>query len=1016
MKAYNSTEDPARLSTGFTDVILSIFDKSLIDREGGELFMQFTPDCYTEGYKALSFDSGQINQILKEADCFVHRLLQADKVSYESKPGDIKTLQSSETKRIVAEVMNTIITYISDDMAPASNQVQLQMMLGDIVTLKIWKACFGSKAIADDSVKALAHKVLVGFFDELPQQYLVQTCDKFLAEGIIEGLFEYSLSPANRDLTVCINTFYLLSRVVVNKKLEQYIFETDMVKTLLNRMLHRDVFLQTYMKKGNDNLCSHFASIAEALFELANTSNLCSEMLEKQVTATIDTVINMATEVSSFLKTYLTQGTMPTMISEELECLWGTPADKERFAQYLSLFEEFSQCMMHFFRRFLDVESTNLTVKMIENGYLAKVLDLFLVMPCPNWTNISDRVQTFADGFASIGYHGMSASKVQINCLKNHCFPKLVAMVIECRSMIDTIEDIDIRQALSMVYRQSPVDSLPSSITSHRWSTAAIDLAHQYAKISFICGLTINAGIGAAFANDASIVNESDFMTLVDFYAVRLQRRLFPVQSAVMIQVMRDAVTAVERLDDSIASTKDIKDELAKIRQHNILFSMTITLVNIYNTQFANNAKVASMMFTMLGSYAPPAAVDGSADLAQSVIQHMEIISLSYPFMSSVVQQSVTSIVAIYESGLFGILNAACHSLFTLLAACRSALDSPAPHSVDQVILNVTLNHRMASIANDTVYSLIVRSLTPQDKFYRNGQLCSKEVGHAKARSAKLKIYEGLNSLVVNILKLSSENFASVRMAKSDYVEAMQASGKSSYKLTAESQSKVRKTFKGLLVHFLKMAIAVEARDPLIDVDRGIDRSTKQPPRAIIQKLLELGFDEDKVKIAARHVRNPKDFNEMCEWLLANGDTAEANAGEPMDEERLETSTDNKAISCLIDAPAKEVAEYKSERVDQYKRFCQTLIKYFLFIPKSVEFVTLLSNYTSHVHDNSNSGKSARQFLFDLYYLFVDFLILLKGQLSKLRSSKDFDAVDVSLPAKFNKVKLVVSANSDRFD
>lgn len=1014
MKSYNSTEDPARLSVGFTDVIISIFDKSLVEKENGELYMHYSPECYIEGYKTLSLDSGLINQILKEADCFVDKILQAKSIHYEHRPGQMRQLSTSETKKIVTEVLNTIVTYISDDMAPASNQVQLQVMLGDIVALKIWKACFGKDASADEKIKALAHKVLVGFFDELPQQYLVQTCDKFLAEGILEGLFEYSLNPANRDLTVCINSFYLVSRVVGNKKLEQYIFETEMIRTLLQRMLYRDVFLGTYMKKGNDNLCGHFASIAEALFELANASTLCSDMLEKQVTMMIDTMIAMSKDLGMLMKIYLTQGVFPTMLNENLEAYWGIPKDKKDLERYLSLFEEFSQCMMHFFRRFLDVESTNLTVKMIENGYLAKVLDLFLAMPCPNWANISDRVQTFADGFANIGYHGMSASKVQINCLKNQCFPKLVELTEITSNRLDSLDNESLQSVLSLVYRQKPTDPLPESMLTYKWTTDSFEFVQDYAKIAFLCGLSTNSGIGAAFSNETNLISEPDFLKLIDFYTAKLHNRLFPLQAKIMTQVMREVVLTHERTETSIASTKDLKDELAKIRQQNILFSMAITLLNLYNTQFASNPNVASLLYSKLGTYAAPASIEGGIDLTEAVIQHMETISLSYPFLSSVVQQSVTSMVAIYESGFFNTLNAACHSLFTLFAACKSVLDCQGSFYVDHIILNVTLNHRMAGIANDTIYSLLARNLTPHDKFYRNGQLCSKETGPGKARFAKLKIYEGLNSLVISILKMISENFSGIRTSKLEYLDIMKKSGQSTVKLTAESQSKIKKTFKGLLVHFLKMAISLEARDTLTEIDRGLDRARQQAPRSIVNKLLELGFDEEKVKIAARHVRNPKDFNEMCEWILSNGDTLEATANEPMDEEKILLTEDSPAFSTLINAPVKEITEYKSERVDQYKRLCQTLIKYFLFIPKSVEFVTLLSNYTSHVHDNSNSGKSARQFLFDLYYLFVDFLILLKGQLSKLKPSQDINSIEISLPAKFNKVKLVCSFNIDR--
>ena len=123
MKSYVSTEDPDRLSVGLTDVIISILDKSLIEKENEELYMHYSPECYIEGYKILSLDSGLINQILKEADSFVHRILLARSIHYEHRPGEMRQMSTSETKNIVAEVLNTIVPYISDDMATASNQV-----------------------------------------------------------------------------------------------------------------------------------------------------------------------------------------------------------------------------------------------------------------------------------------------------------------------------------------------------------------------------------------------------------------------------------------------------------------------------------------------------------------------------------------------------------------------------------------------------------------------------------------------------------------------------------------------------------------------------------------------------------------------------------------------------------------------------------------------------------------------------------------------------------------------------
>ena len=132
--------------------------------------MHYSPECYIEGYKTLSLDSGLINKILKEANSFVHKIRQTKSIHYEHRPGEMRQLSTSETKKIVTEVLNIIVTYIRDDIVHASNQVQLQVMLGDIRALKIWKACFGKYTSADEKIKTLAHNLLVdnSFLDEGP--------------------------------------------------------------------------------------------------------------------------------------------------------------------------------------------------------------------------------------------------------------------------------------------------------------------------------------------------------------------------------------------------------------------------------------------------------------------------------------------------------------------------------------------------------------------------------------------------------------------------------------------------------------------------------------------------------------------------------------------------------------------------------------------------------------------------------------------------------------------------------
>lgn len=74
---------------------------------------------------------------------------------------------------------------------------------------------------------------------------------------------------------------------------------------------------------------------------------------------------------------------------------------------------------------------------------------------------------------------------------------------------------------------------------------------------------------------------------------------------------------------------------------------------------------------------------------------------------------------------------------------------------------------------------------------------------------------------------------------------------------------------------------------------------------------------------------------------------------------------------------------------------------------KNVDFGSLLMNYTNHVNDTSSSGKSSREFIFDLYYLFVDFLLLLKSQVAEDKLKNSLEDFEVNLPSKFNKTKTV---------
>jgi hypothetical protein len=1006
LQVINMREEGIREKCNFTELIISIFDNSLSRREDDSLLLQYSPDCYVQGYKTLAGETTLISQILKEADSFVDALLCSKEIHYVKK-GVIVKVQSKERDQIVVEVLNTMIVFMNDDLTPAGSQVQLQAMVGDIATLKLWKLCFSTDSQVSPTIKGLAHKVLVGFFDELPQQYLVQTSDKFISEGVVEGLFNFVWSKDSSELQIYLNSIYLISRLVVNKKIERYVTEADVIRKLLRSLMNREVFLKTYMHKGKDHLCNHFTTVAEALFDIANTSPECSRLLESVILELIDTFAAVCGQVSATYQHYLITGVFPSMIDERL-LVWSgyVPSTPLEIGRYFSFFEEYSQIFLHFFRKFLDVEASNLTVKILEKGYMEKVMGIFLEFGLPCWNSIIERSQIFIEIFSNLSYQGATASKVQITFLKEKCLPKLIELFEAVKGDLENIDDSAINSCLELVTRQTPNNPLPASVLKRGFTPQGCAFIQDYTRIALICSVCTNGGIAPVFSAQANFVSEGEYLRLVDIYVGCLNERLFPLQTPIALQLMRDAVAGINAPETVLTLNKELREELSAIRAQNLLFKIAVTLLNLFNSQFAANQKLASQVFARLGAVRGPPSLETGGDFAAQVLQHFELMSLTAPFVASLEPPSATSLVAVFESGLFATLAHACTQLVTLVSAFLVLVKSEQK-TVDHVIVTVTLNHRMGNVLQDSIFAILNKAITPQDKFYRDGALLNKTVGSGKARYVKLKAYESLNNLVLGILKGKSEHYVATKIKADEYRPSLQSSGVFHGRIDKDATEKIKTSYRELLVQFLKMAISLQVKDSFSDERGGQERTRNQVPRVVVNKLMEIGFDEARIKIAGTKVRNPSDFNEMCEWLLNNPDVVEAPGAEKMDEEAPQTTTNQQDISKLLDCPTKDPTEYKAERVEQYKRFCQTLIRYFLFIPKTVDFVGLLSNYTTHVHDNSNSAKSSRQFLFDLYYLFVDFLILLRTQLSKLKPGQDIDTVDISLPAKFNKVKVV---------
>ena len=1018
---YSIRDEINRDGFKFVQLIMGIFDKSVEGKNKESITLHYSPECYIRGFQAISSDSNFQLQTMKDSDSFLETIMNAKELYYLSNTSPTGKTEISDKQRnnISIEIVNSMITLINEEGNQRGQQGQLHAIINEFSSLKLWEICFSPDSKISPKVKVLAHKLLVGFFEDLQPQYIPQASEKFLSDKIIEGIFQFVQTCQTLDLGSFINTFYLISKLVHNKKIERYVYESEIIKFLFKKLIQKDIFLRSYLKKSKENLSSIYTSISEAIFEISNNSEPLSELIEGEILNLLKTVSSMQAEMAEWVLDLQTTGKTKVMIDESSLLLkyWECPDSQANLSLSAALFEEFTQVILQFFRKFLEIESTNLAAKLIDKQeYVPSLLELFLSFSWPNFNNMNDRISLLLETFTSVN-HGQSQniSQIQIMFFNTIILPRLV---LSLRSFADQIAQVSTECfESSLKYLLAPHSKRGIEIETIIQDKSSIALSHNYAQCSLLCALSWS---GLQIAERITL-EEDQFLEIVDTFINSIVKIAFVPHTLSLLQNLK---TTVENHDSSPVSF----DTLIVKPDWDLVSRLATTIKEFARSKFNKNSRVISLLYGRLGGLV--IQLPKQNNILQDLFLKFELVNIVSTFftqkhaitgLNSRNLENCTSFVAYYEGGLINKLEQVYPELISLVQESLFYLNNRFSGKIDEVLLSAILQVYLPKMTDATIYTIHQTNLEV-DKFHRGGVEFPKLLATGKCRFVRLKLYDNLKNLLIGILKWSAELYDSSSDTLERLSSQFESSPVSSLEVPQESLKKLEKSFMNSFEVLLKSAISFNVKDMLVEKESSISGwarpETRRVPVSVINKLIEFGFEEEKIRFAANHVRNPADFNEVLEWMLANGDQLEAVGRQAQPEEIVEAEelkNPRDLLPNLLDAPSKEINELKAEIVEQYKRFCQTLIKYFLFIPFQVDFVGVLQNYTNHVHDNLTSGKSSsRQFLFDLYYLFVDFLILLKSQLAGLKSGESYEDFEVRIPSKFNKVKTVVFCYPDR--
>lgn len=1064
METHNmNPQVPSNERNRYGDLILSILDKAIIDKESeSTLHLNFTPECYIAGYQAVSCDETVMIQVFKEGDQFLHKLLSYDKVRHTLQSGDVVVTTNKQRTQMGTEIARTMVSLVNQDIVdhPTSNlQNQLQQLLPDFLAMNLWKLCFSKNSKVEVEVVVVAHKLLVAFFDELASQHISAAAEKLLQDGIFEGLFKFINDHTDFEINSYAGTFFLVSRIIKSKKVESYIHETEVLQMVLSRMLTRDSFIKSYIRRGKIMLGQQLTSAAEALFEIANCSPKISQELEKYLTSSQGTFLRLQKAFSEIIQTYIKTGQIPSICDESSPLIknWSYPSIvHDELMNEVRLFEEYSQGFLRFFQMFIYTDSSNLSSTMVEKGFAKQLIESFTSMSTPNWTYIADRASIFSELFKHFIQHAGMPAGPPSSFLKNTGIPAFTEALQNLQKSLEGPSDFEVEMSIRFMLKSTPsspvdVDDLKpeSGITMNQVS---IELLQSLANIILISSVCTDPNLINQLGRIPSktLIIEQEFLQLFDSLVRDICPRLFKVQVPAYIQTIRKLLE--KKQPDEVSKFTSETILIKSIRSQSIIDKLFEVFSSLLFLNFGTNSKLQSEFYAKIGVLRVDSLADEqSCPIIVKLAYRLQYLDTIREFVSNRVHMShnVTSLCALYEGGLIPTAEKALKELANLIglgyAYLSAHVESSKPLKVDEVILLEQLQIHLPSVYIESCYSLHNKLIEAGEDYYKLGVKQNKNEGMKKCRYIRIKLYESIrNSTTIMLENLADQHSELAQTVETRLVPEFVESRMSWVSELSDNLGKFTKSHQDLVAQLLKLAGNPVTRDPFKensnpwdplnhfadgeDIDPlrfmgaghvrglfgGIPPARNREPRrahipaAVMTGLTEMGFTEERIQAAARHCRNPGNLNELTEWILLHPEPdpptgAQAQPELPIPPVTMMVDERAKVEEC----PGIELSQMKTEMTEGYKNVCQTLLRYFLYLPKRVEFAALLSSYSFQQQDQSAGLKSSRKTTLAMHGLLIDFLILLKSQFTKLKSKQDLETFSIELPKEFVRVKTV---------
>jgi hypothetical protein len=969
----------SRERTNFSETIISVLDKSIAARSEDSLLLKYHPKCYTQAFKAMTSEHGPLGDIAKESDLFVYGLI-TKRVFYADADSPEKEMSEPERYGHAASIVGCLASHLKFSYA-MDQSIQLQDFINYFMNMQSLKQVFTDTSKESFPLKEITLELLSLFIGRLPEQAILVATDRLLNDNILEGIFQFILQPEQVTYSTVHSAAVLMSKVIFNNSIHQYLYETDVVKFLFEKMLCKDVFYRTIITNSKS---LHTDMITAALLELSNYSDQLSEHIEECVLGTIHAILGVQNDLNLLIKEYMVGNKLPGLVDERNHFfIWYDGLTNDNFIEAVYVWENFVKLMIPFYVKFLELDSSTLSQKLLERGLLTEILAMISSVNVRHQDSVKQRLEVYDEVMGKISENTRQVAISNI-------FAKTAAtMLVKAMRDLMNLSSLMYEWDFSTVVQLVHFEEIGKFKEITEFRGLHFDYASKFSAVTILLQL-IDLELKRPFEEvpkEPLKLSEEDFLNLIDYYVNIFYKKQAKDLSIVIAEKLRTRIQERKSNPDSLSHHSL---EVDPTYREGVATLLPSVVGKIAQSMCQSNMKLLSLYMTKVAELFPNEVdnIENLEDLILNIFPNTVFIGLT-----ALLNPSLTLIVSFYETKILGKIEKQCLAISKFLWGAMKGIqkkDREGYLSVNEVLAIGIAPSSLMTLTNMTSKFYAIYHLDlGQEKFYRNGVEQDKALGCKKARFARLRIFESLRTMIVEQLQYNLK----------DHLVNLQSEKTTQVKSKHDMTGTIKDAFKKLLLAMIDVAIR-EAIEDNMKVEKGASKA--HVSKEMLNQLLEFGFSEPMIRLAASRVKNPKNADEICEWILSHPDLEPVD--KKMDEERVFETVETEK-SGMLEATAKEYPDFKMEMVDQYKKFCLTLLKYFIFVPNKVELSGLLSTYTLHASAENTGG--SRQFVSELYFLFFDYLNQLKSQIAKVKCEQDMLNFEVVMPEKITKTKKV---------